>query len=190
MINRKEEDALSKALSDTKERVKNSPTRDSAPETEKSEKKHWRLRLLNAGVKLQKELKAKETGGQGQFTYKYLPIQKILEEGRIILKEQSLGFMQTVEFVNITHVGLQAYVVTIIFDLNEPEKPLFVSNFPVPRGTEEKTEKPGRRDEKKIVSVNETAQSVGANLTYIRRYSLYCCLGIQPEEDKDGLYEN
>ena len=157
-----------------------------------SKQKHWKIILTEFSPEFHKLLKATEQG----FNYKFMPIQKVLVEARKLLKDHGLGFFQGARVE-----GGVTILKSALFYISDPDKDLGPDSkveIVVPKGAVEKEskhevfvpkeleKKDVKKSEKNTDVSGEDPQSFGSMITYIRRYSLYIMLGIQPEKDNDG----
>ena len=148
--------------------------------------KKWRTRFLYASLKIQKSLTADKKG----FNYKYCPIQKLLVDAQSILGQHFLYFSQRTVYIAVTNRNV---IETEIYDALTNECVIKSSiAIPDPKYDESVTtkklnDKYGHEANIVKTTYDTPSQSIGASLTYLRRYALFCILGIQPEEeDTDG----
>lgn len=136
-------------------------------------KSSWQSRLCRASIKIQSELKADAKG----YNYKYCTLQSLLTDGRMILGSFYITFFQSIDGKKIT---------TELWDLADQQNPKKVKScaldFPDIKIDFKEVQKQG---EKKTIYDNYN-QAMGETITYLRRYSLFALLNIQPLDDKDG----
>lgn len=104
-------------------------------------------------------------GQTGNRKYGYLTLNTLLTKIRPIFKENGLGLRQQVDYESVEDRMVIATVKTFIFNpINGEEKQM--GAFPT--------------------VMNADPQKNGSAVTYARRYALFACLGIYPDQDDDG----
>lgn len=119
------------------------------------------LKAINNAKKAMKPLKKTKTSADGM--YKYVTLDDVLEVLKKTLPRFKLGFVQVIE-----SVGELNYIKTIVFHDNGQ----FISTS---------AKIPCEKDD-----FLSAVQSVGAAVTYMRRYALCTIFGIVSEDDVDG----
>ena len=155
--------------------------------------KNWRINLLRASITLQNTiLKADTRAGSKAFSYNYCTLGSILD-ARAFLSHYKLAFTQYIETDESKNKNI---IITKLFSfLNDYNFEEVAKNeICVPDYELSETEKKNKVYSKDKVLISEETkttyenanQVLGASISYLRRYSLYCILNIMPEEDKDG----
>ena len=119
------------------------------------------LKAINNAKKSMKALKKTKLSADG--AYKYVTLDDVLEMLKKILPRFKLGFVQTVE-----SLGNDNYITTTVYHDNGQ----FISSS---------AKIPCEKDD-----FLSAVQSVGAGITYMRRYALCTIFGIVAEDDVDG----
>ena len=128
---------------------------------EKIKQETFYIRFWRACVNLQKEISSKQRG----HNYKYCPIQDLFSWARPILNNEKIAFFQTISFEENNHL-IKTKIVDLLNSKVMDEATVCVADTEL-------------RGQNKF-------QSFGSGLTYLRRYSLFCLLNVQPEKDTDA----
>ena len=104
------------------------------------------------------------TAEGGQFSYKYLTLEKLLAETVPVLNRHGLALIQYPTMIG--EAGLLGYALKT--ELRHVSGDGVDTTFPLACG------------------IGDSAQKVGSALTYARRYSLLSMLGLSADEDDDG----
>lgn len=104
-------------------------------------------------------------GQTGNRKYGYLTLNTLLTKIKPVFQENGLGLRQQVDYESVEDRMVIATVKTFIFNpTNGEEKQM--GAFPT--------------------VMNADPQKNGSAVTYARRYALFACLGIYPDQDDDG----
>ena len=150
-------------------------------------------KLLKALIKAQKELDnctyAKTMlAGEGNFAYKYMPLDEIIGITKPILTNYGLVVIQTTRQKNDHPI--------LITKLYHKSGQFITSeiNITYPKNTDEVKQKTEKWVDGKKTTVDKylnEMQELGKSITYLRRYALLAILGIQPQnEDFDANMES
>lgn len=104
-------------------------------------------------------------GQKGNRKYGYLTLNTLLTKIKPIFTANGLGIYQQVDYETTQDKIVVATVKTIIFSPETGES-LQIGSFPT--------------------VMNANPQDNGSAVTYARRYALFACLGIYPDQDDDG----
>ena len=119
--------------------------------------------------------------------YRYTPLAHIINAVRPILAKEGLAVYQEVEVSDDTTVEVQRYVSRGGVEREVDVASGFVRVKTIVVSEEgEKIESPVLELPIVRMTGNSSAQSIGATITYARRYSLSAFLGIATEEDTDA----
>ena len=135
--------------------------------SEKTDLLYKALAEFQAGIKNPKTSKlVKVKSDKRQYSYRYTPLNEIIDETKELLGKQGLGLLQSVGSApSSTNVQALPFVVTRIIHSSGQwleSDPLYVP------------------------SANSTAQQVGSAISYARRYQLAGMLGIAADDDDDA----
>ncbi len=160
----------------------------------------WAHRLIKATLEIQNTLKADEKG----YNFNYCPLPRLLNEAKTILAKFHLAVIQYIEVQE-----KEKYLITELFDLkgdltigphSGQDRMVYTPPFGKIKNVMKlpefkyKTTKTitdadfnsGKKTGKETTEVIETVfdyQDYGKQLTYFKRYSLFCILNIHPEKD-------
>ncbi len=124
-------------------------------------------KLLGAFTKAQAEFTTLPKDKQG-YGYKYTDLDTVISAVRPILAKHGLGFMQTLTNLE----GGKSAITTRLFS---SEGEYLEDTIGLPDVAMAKT---------------NSAQNLGASITYMKRYALCAMLGISSDEDTDAVVEN
>ena len=155
---------------------------------EQKQKEDYLLSLYRIQPNLQKSCVADSKG----YNYKYCSLQDLIRRVRPILNPEGIFFIQ-----RMTIEDKDDYQNSLTTDLYGKQKgykaiPILKVRIWLPHTKLEETEKKEQLEKNggytQKITYGNSAQALGSEITYVRRYSLYVALGILPEEDKDGKY--
>ena len=170
-------------------RTPKEPEQKPETKTESSVKDHWAKRFYLVTSKLRASIKANEKG----YDYNYCNLQNLMKIAYPDLAKRGLIVIQTIQ----QNIHGKNFVKTDLLDMFANGKTVLSSEMVFPDivlgkkefdGDFEETSKYSKKNGKlKKTTYENYNQALGATETYMRRYTLFCLLGILPEPDKDGF---